>query len=138
MALHCSQCGNRVASKRNLVRHLSHAHRIEIKDQPWQPVPVNVPVQRAAQPAPTIHTPVQPQTPRRVESGQPSPFDLIKQALSGAPRPAVANVTVPKRYQRIAEIPPELLAKHRITKQGNALNAPAGVDLAAVLRLLLK
>jgi hypothetical protein len=38
----------------------------------------------------------------------------------------------------VAEIPSELLTRHGITRQGNALNAPAGVDIAGVLRILLK
>jgi hypothetical protein len=124
MALRCPQCGNRVASKRNLARHLSHAHRLSAEVRPAQRV------------APVA--PVQPQQPRRIES-QPSAFSIFKQALGGStPKPAVANVAAPRRYQRIADIPPELLAKHGLTRQGNALNAPAGVDISAVLRILLK
>jgi hypothetical protein len=97
--------------------------------------PTNVLVQRST---PTMHTP-QVQRSAKVESrppSAPSVFDVLKQALSGStPKPAVA---APQRYRSIAEIPPELLAAHGITRQGNALNAPAGVDVVGVLRILLK
>jgi len=39
------------------------------------------------------------------------------------------------RYKRIIDIPPELLAKHGITRQGNVLSAGPGVDIQNVLRM---
>jgi hypothetical protein len=109
--------------------------RKRIERNARQNYPVNVHVQRAAQPTPVQHAAQSAST--RVESRPgPSVFDVLKQALGSAPKPAVPNVH--KRYSRVSEIPPELLAKHGITRQGNALNAPAGIDVAAVLRILLK
>jgi hypothetical protein len=87
---------------------------------------VNVPIQRSLL--------VQPQHLSRVDSPL-SAFSILKQSLDSMPKPTLAPTM---RYRRVAEIPSELLTRHGITRQGNALNAPAGVDIAGVLRILLK
>ncbi len=218
MALHCPQCGNRVASRKNLARHLSYAHGTQTEGQavPSQPnkdvqpvqtvqrTPVTVRPSVTASPAPA-RVPVQRltvdvevkrpdgtylwlpagtiskseagggntvQTPDGAVFRLPTGTVIVKREAGARPvrrptsppvqRPAAQRVPTPGRVRvpvdrvldsvvalgqtlssaarsprpkRISDIPSELLEKHGITRSGNTLSAPPGVNLGRFLKM---
>jgi hypothetical protein len=81
------------------------------------------------------HHPSQP-----LQDKKPSMSQLLRDAMNVTSKivASVGHSTIPHvRYKKVIDIPPDVLAKYGITRNGNVLSAGPGVDIQAVLRRLL-